>query len=230
MIMVGVPVQPDARRADACLLLMHIADDKDLVMVGQAVVAERVQIRPAAESAGESQIGAWLELLLAAEQQQGPLDAGRANDGHHLGVVLIAKVHAVDRRADMLGKIDDFQPARGGGLAPIHLLRHQRLPDGKNSKDRGTVIAPSSVEPRTASSKHCAGMPGARPRKARPSCMLAGSPSPCCSAWAPCRRLPRPANRSSPNQISWRHPSCRCRSTPPCRRSNSSTRRENCRG
>jgi len=62
-----------------------------------------VQIRPAAESAGESEIGARLELLLAAEQQQGPLDAGRANDGHRLGIVLIAEVDALDRRADMLG-------------------------------------------------------------------------------------------------------------------------------
>ena len=133
MIVIGVPVEADLGGADLGFLLVHIADDEDLVVIGQAVVPQRMQVGPAAEAVGEGEIVRGRELLLAAEQQQRALHAGCAHDRDHLGVVLVAEVDAVDPRADMLGKIGDLEAARWRGRAPVELLHRSLL--------RGTVIA-----------------------------------------------------------------------------------------
>ena len=62
MIMVGMPVQPDAGGADAFAVLLDIADDENLVVVGQAVMALGVQVGRAAETAREGQIGIGVRL------------------------------------------------------------------------------------------------------------------------------------------------------------------------
>ena len=87
-----------------------------------------MQVGPPAEAAGEAEISGGRELLLAAEQQQGALDDGGANDRDHLGVMVIAKIDAVDPRADMLREVRDLEAASSGSRAPV--LLHDRLLDG----------------------------------------------------------------------------------------------------
>ncbi len=119
---------------------MDVADDEDFVMLGQAVIPKRMQIRPSAEALGEGEIACGTERLLAAEQQQRAIDAGSAHNRDSLRVVLLAEIDSLDLGADMLGKIGNLEAASGGGTAPIELF-HRRLLNREPDEFAGTVIA-----------------------------------------------------------------------------------------
>src|SRR5476651_1624974 len=86
-----------------------------------------MQVGPSAEAVGEGEIVGRRDLFLAAEQQQRAFHARRANDPDHLGVMLFAKIDAVDLSADMLGKIGDLEAACCRGRAPVELLHPHLL-------------------------------------------------------------------------------------------------------
>ncbi len=85
-----------------------------LMMVGEAEVAAAVQVEVAPEAGGEAEVAGRAQMLLAADQKQGALHHGTAEDGVDLRILERGEVNAADLDA-------------AGGFQLAHLLHQLRL-------------------------------------------------------------------------------------------------------
>ena len=150
---------------------MDVADDEDLVMVGQAVVAQRMEIGASAEALGEGKIFGRREIGLAAEQQKRSVNARGADARDHLFVVRVTEGKTADLGADMLGEIGDGEAALDGGGAPIHLSHDATMAQAgcAMSPNRADAASrePSSNGGRSPAPRSVSRQAALRPRAAR---------------------------------------------------------------
>jgi len=162
VVVVGVPVQPDLRRAGSLAVPLGVADEEDSVVLGQAEVAAAVQVEIPAEAGCPGEVAGGRQMGLAAHQQQGALHHGAAEDGGDLRVLRRREVEAADLDADDGFQLADGQAASaGGGGAPGgHGVGHGRSPLRRPARASGGAYRPPpSGSGRRAARRHAGRAP-----------------------------------------------------------------------